>query len=161
MPARNRPSSAVVGTDLANAMTRLRARLRRESAPVDMRWTWSQLTTLDRILAEGPATSAALAQAEHVRPQSMHETITALRADGLIAGRPDPTDGRRILLEATDAGRELVERIRPLREAWLGAAIAACVSGEELDALITATAVMERLADCDLRPGAVGRPVGR
>ncbi len=81
----------------------------------------------------------------------MHETISALRADGLIAGRPDPSDGRRILLGPTDAGRELVERIRPLREAWLSRAIAACVSDEEVDALIIATAVMDRLAACDLR----------
>ena len=160
MAPRKRPSPAAVGTDLANAMTRLRARLRHESAPPDMRWTWSQLTTLDRIVAAGPVTSAELAQAEHVRPQSMHQTISALRADGLIDGRPHPTDGRRIVLEATDAGRELVDRIRPLREAWLGAAIAACVSDSELDALVTTTAVLERLADCELRPGFDAAPPG-
>jgi DNA-binding MarR family transcriptional regulator len=153
MPASERPSPDAVAADLTAAMTLLRARLRRESALPNMRWTWSQLTTLDRILTNGPATSASLAEAEHVRPQSMHETVSALRADGLIAGRRDPNDGRRILLAATDAGRELVERIRPLREAWLAAAISAFVSDEELEALITATRVMERLANCELRPG--------
>ena len=32
--------------ELMKAMARLRARLRTESAPTEMRWTWSQLTTL-------------------------------------------------------------------------------------------------------------------
>ncbi|MCW2869316.1 MAG: hypothetical protein JWL99_636, partial [Streptomyces oryziradicis] len=34
--------------ELMKAMTRLRARLRTESAPTEMLWTWSQLTTLVR-----------------------------------------------------------------------------------------------------------------
>jgi DNA-binding MarR family transcriptional regulator len=80
----------------------------------------------------------------------MHETISALRAGGLIVGRPDPDDGRRILLEGTAAGRELVDGIRPLREAWLGAAISAILTEEEADALTTAAKLMRRLAECGL-----------
>ena len=60
--ARQEPQTA---TELMKAMTRLRARLRSESAPTEMRWTWSQLTTLGRIISEGPATVSELAHAEH------------------------------------------------------------------------------------------------
>ncbi|HSZ47133.1 MAG TPA: hypothetical protein VK823_17475, partial [Streptosporangiaceae bacterium] len=61
--------------ELMKAMTRLRARLRAESAPSDMSWNWSQLTALARLVLDGPATTSDLAQAEHVRRQSMGEII--------------------------------------------------------------------------------------
>jgi DNA-binding MarR family transcriptional regulator len=150
-----RPTTAgELATGLARAMIRLRARLRTESAPLgDMRWTWSQLMTLSRIVSDGPTTGATLAAAEHVRPQSMHETIATLRDSGLVRTGPDPDDGRKLLVSATKQGRELVTRIPAVREAWLEAALAACADERELDALATAIELMERLADCELRPG--------
>lgn len=39
--------------------------------------------------------------------------IDRLTKRGLTATRPDPEDGRRIQVEATAAGRELVERLAP------------------------------------------------
>jgi DNA-binding MarR family transcriptional regulator len=76
-----------VARGLPRAMIRLRARLRAESAPDDMRLTWSQISTLLRIAEEGPITVSALAVAEHVRPQSMAETVAALRQEGLVSAK--------------------------------------------------------------------------
>lgn len=60
-----------------------------------------------------------LAQAEHVRRQSMAETVAALRAGGLVSAAKDPNDGRKSLFSATPAGADLCERIPAAREAWL------------------------------------------
>src|ERR1700733_1463412 len=87
------PHPREVARRLPQAMVRLRARLRAESTPRDMRWTWSQLSTLHRISTEGPTTVSALANAEHVRPQSMAETVAALRRAGLVAAKPAPENG--------------------------------------------------------------------
>ncbi|WP_218156919.1 MarR family transcriptional regulator [Amycolatopsis saalfeldensis] len=81
-------------------------RLRTESAPADRRWAWSQITTLSRIGEEGPTTVSALAAAEHVRPQSMAETVAALDREGLVARGPDPTDGRKTLISVTEGGAD-------------------------------------------------------
>src|ERR1700751_5555469 len=112
-----------VAQRLPRAMVRLRARLRAESALGDIPCTWSQLSTLRRIAEDGPATVSALAVAEHVRPQSMAETVAVLRKAGLVAAKSDPTDGRKTLMSITSAGRKLLSNIRPTREAWLEAAI--------------------------------------
>src|SRR6266849_5270427 len=112
------------------SMTRLRARLRSESAPTEMPATWSQLTTLARIFAEGPTTTTALAQAEHVRRQSMAETVAALRAHGLVESRPDPNDGRKTLIHATPRGRSLSAPIPAAREAWLDSTIKGLLSAD-------------------------------
>jgi DNA-binding MarR family transcriptional regulator len=141
------PTSLELASELARAMTRLRARLRLESAPSDLSWTWSQLVTLKRIVFEGPTSVSALAQAEHVRPQSMAETVAALKRLGLVVAAPDPNDGRKTLISATDDGRTLTATVPAAREAWLEAAIAHLTDPAERQALRTATEVMNRLAD--------------
>ena len=138
------PAAAV---ELMKAMTRLRARLRAESAPSDRSWNWSQLTTLGRIVANGPATTSDLAQAEHVRRQSMGEIIVALRAGGLVESKADPSDGRKILIHATPRGHALSQTIPAAREAWLGSAITGMLDPDEQRTLLKAAAIMNRLAD--------------
>jgi DNA-binding MarR family transcriptional regulator len=137
-------------TELMKAMTRLRARLRSESAPSEMPWTWSQLTTLGRIIAEGPTTISELAHAEHVRRQSMAETVAALRAHDLITAAQDPDDGRKTLITATAKGRSLLATIPAAREAWLAAAIRKALGPGEEQALLKAAAIMNRIADADV-----------
>jgi DNA-binding MarR family transcriptional regulator len=137
-----------VASHLPRAMIRLRARLRTEAAPGAMRWTWSQATTLGRIVEEGPTTVSALAVSEHVRHQSMAETVAALRQAGLVAARSDPTDGRKTLVSATSAGRKLISTIHPAREVWLEAAIEQNLTPAERRTLLKAADIMERLADC-------------
>jgi DNA-binding MarR family transcriptional regulator len=139
------------------AMTRLRARLRAESAPADMRWNWSQLTTLARIVTEGPATTTELAQAEHVRRQSMAETVAALPADGLVETQPDQNDGRKTLIHATRRGRSLLATISPAREAWLDSAITGQLDAEEQQTLLKAAAIMNRIADSDTHTNGINR----
>ena len=137
-----------VARRLPRAMVRLRARLRAESALGEMRCTWSQVSTLARIAEDGPATVSALAVAEHVRPQSMAETVAALRKAGLVAAKSDPTDGRKTLMSVTPTGRKLLSNIRTVREAWLEAAIEQNLTTAESRTLLKAADIMERLADC-------------
>ena len=141
---------AKTATELMKAMTRLRARLRSESAPTEMAWTWSQVTTLGRIVAEEPTTISELAHAEHVRRQSMAETVAALRAHDLITAAQDPDDGRKTLITATDKGRSLLATIPAAREAWLDAAIRKALGPGEEQVLLAAAAIMNRIADADV-----------
>lgn len=140
---------AEVAAELMKAMTRLRARLRTESAPGDMPWTWSQLNTLARIVDEGPTTASDLAAAEHVRRQSMAETIAALRSAGLVTTSKDPSDGRKTLLRATREARALRRTIPAAREAWLQAAVRDRLRADERRTLLKAAEIMNRLADSD------------
>jgi DNA-binding MarR family transcriptional regulator len=141
------PLSRDVARRLPHAMVRLRARLRAESTPQDMRWTWTQIATLSRIATGGPTTVSALANAEHVRPQSMAETVAALRRDGLVTAKSDPTDGRKTLMSITASGRKLVSSIVPIRAAWLETAIEQHLTPTDRRTLLKATDIMERLAD--------------
>jgi DNA-binding MarR family transcriptional regulator len=134
---------------LALAIKRIRARMRAES-PSAGGWTTSQLSTLARIIDHGPITAAAIAQAEHVRPQSIASIVTTLREAGLITTEPDPADGRKLLLSPTDDGRQLIASISTSRQEWLARALDAVVGPDERAALAATIELLNRLADCRL-----------
>jgi DNA-binding MarR family transcriptional regulator len=123
---------------LGHLMRRLRA---------EHRFSLSQGAVLGRLDREGTKSIGDLAVAERVRPQSMTQTISDLEGEGLIARRPDPADGRRILVELTDQGRETLEADRRQREGWLASAIAEDLSGQEQRTLMQALALLRRLAE--------------
>ena len=102
------PRSANPTLDVARSASELRVvlgqlvrRLRAEH-----NFAISHATVLGRLDREGPRTTSALALAERVRPQSMAQTLAELSAAGLVGRRPDPLDGRQILIELTDLGRQ-------------------------------------------------------
>jgi DNA-binding MarR family transcriptional regulator len=152
-----------VATELTVATTRLRARLRLESSAPVRNWTWSQVSTLRRIIEHGPTTAAALALIEHVRPQSIAETIAALKADDLVTTAPDPADRRKSLISATARGHQVSDSVIEQREHWLTEALDAVTTPAERQVLAEATALLNRLADCRLpaEPTPTSHPAGR
>ena len=77
----------------------------------------------------------------------MATTVADLLADGYVSRRPDPGDGRRMLLELTEGGRAMIEADRRKREGWLIAAIADHLDEDEQQALARAVPLLRRLAD--------------
>ncbi len=77
----------------------------------------------------------------------MAQTVCDLEALGLIARRPDPSDGRRVLVELTDLGTETLAEERRKREGWLASAITEDLSVEDQEVLQRALGLLRRLAD--------------
>jgi DNA-binding MarR family transcriptional regulator len=137
------PSTEVASAagELRLVLGQLLRRLRAEySFPV------AQASVLSRLDREGAQTTSALAAAERVRPQSMAQTLAELETAGLIGRRPDPADGRRVLIELTPGGRERVLEARGRREDWLAAAIADELEPAEQQTLLAAVPLLRRLA---------------
>jgi DNA-binding MarR family transcriptional regulator len=109
--------------------------------------TLSERSALSRLDHGGPATSSALAKVERISPQSMGAIVRALQARGLVERKPDPADGRQVLLSATEDGRELIGQRRTERTARLAAALAAGFTQAELAQLATAVPLIQRLAE--------------
>ncbi|SDQ07195.1 DNA-binding transcriptional regulator, MarR family [Curtobacterium sp. UNCCL20] len=111
---------------LAGDLLTLYGRLRRTTlvGKVDV-VTASQSAVLGRLVRDGATTTAELARAEGVRPQSMGATVQALEDLGLVVRSQDPTDGRRTIVEATDAGRTARENSHRSRTRLLAERLAA------------------------------------
>ena len=103
----------------------------------------SALVRLDR---GGPTTPSELAKREQISPQSMGATLAALEARGLVGRRPDPRDGRRVVLSVTQAGRAVLLDKRNARAEQLAQALSAGFTPAELRQLLAAAPLLERLA---------------
>ncbi|MFE2496021.1 MarR family winged helix-turn-helix transcriptional regulator [Streptomyces scopuliridis] len=139
------PTAEQVAADLTAVVGRLLRRLRTPSP--DCPLTPSQRAVLARLNSEGPSTTAALARAEYVRPQSMRLTLGALEKQGMVARTPDPRDGRQSVVSVTDAGRTTIAEARATRQDWLFQAIAGELDGAERRTLAEAAALLERLVE--------------
>lgn len=134
--------SGPLAGELSVALGHLIRRLRTQH-----HFSLSQGSVLGRLDREGPQCTSALATAERVRPQSMGQTVAELEEGGLVERRADPEDGRRTLIELTEAGRVELQEVRGRREGWLAEAIAESFSEEERRVLAEAVSLLGRLAE--------------
>lgn len=133
-------------TELSLGIGQLLRRLRAESNPAGL--TWSQTVTLSRLEKTGPTTTADLARAESVKPQSMGATLAALEREGLVERHPHPTDGRQVLFALTAEGIEARQKRSAAKQTWLLTAMAE-LNAEERQTLISAAGLIKRLAEAE------------
>jgi DNA-binding MarR family transcriptional regulator len=135
-------------TDVAGALRAsiglLLRRLRQVQAEGEL--TLPESAALTRLDRSGPSTASALARLEQISPQSMGATLGALKARGLVERRPDPQDGRRVVLSVTDSGRQVLRDKRNARTERLAKALSAGFTPSELRQLEAAAPLLERLA---------------
>ncbi|MEA2141115.1 MAG: hypothetical protein QOC91_1214 [Solirubrobacteraceae bacterium] len=134
--------TSLLASRLRLALGHLVRRLRAEHS-----FPFTQGSVLGRLDREGRRSIGDLAALERVRPQSMTQTIADLEADGLIARRADPADGRRTLVELTERGLQTLQADRRHREGWLANAIADDLTPREQRLLADALPLLERLAE--------------
>ena len=90
--------------ELSASMGLLVRRLRQVHVDGDL--TLSQTSVLVRLERDGPSTPGTLAAVEQITPQSMGAILAALQETGLVSRSGDPSDGRRVLMSITGAGRD-------------------------------------------------------
>jgi DNA-binding MarR family transcriptional regulator len=135
-------TSHLLAHDLRETVGRLIRRLRNEPGiPV------GKLAVLGRLERDGPASISDLAGHEHMRPQSMAQTVHDLETSGLVSRRPDPEDRRRAYVELTDEGRRLVRSARAQKETWLAEVLDRELNRDERALLNEALALFDRIAD--------------
>jgi DNA-binding MarR family transcriptional regulator len=122
----------------------LRRRLRQVQSDGEL--TLPESSALVRLERGGPATPSALARLEQISPQSMGATLAALESRGLVKRHADPDDGRRSVMSVTEAGRQMLGDRRSKRTEQLARALSAGFTPPELEQLMAAAPLLERLA---------------
>jgi DNA-binding MarR family transcriptional regulator len=109
--------------------------------------TMPQLTALSRLDRLGPSTTAELARREQITPQAMGVTIASLEQRELVVRRPDPVDGRRMILSLTPAGRAAIRSGRSAVVDQVAVVLAESFTSEEIATLDAAARLLGRLAE--------------
>jgi DNA-binding MarR family transcriptional regulator len=141
------PSSAVLETaisELTVAVGQLLRRLRSEANPSDL--NLSQLSVLSRLDQLGAMTTADLARAESMKPQSMGAILASLEQEGMVQRQPHPSDGRQVLFALTDAGVEMRRKRGIAKREWLLAEMAK-LDPDELQTVLAAIPLLRRMGE--------------
>jgi DNA-binding MarR family transcriptional regulator len=141
MPRKNFDTAVA---DFSQAIGLLVRRVRAAGASHDLSWTESAV--MARLAKCGPATTADLARAEAMKPQSMGATIAALEEMGFVEREPHPTDGRQVNIELTAKGADVRTSSKDAKRTWLAHAIAG-LDEKERETLFAAGEIMKRLVE--------------
>jgi DNA-binding MarR family transcriptional regulator len=143
-PARPDPALEATVAELTAAVGQLLRRLRSQANPNEL--NLSQLSALARLDQNGAMTTADLARADAMKPQSMGAILASLEQEGLVKRQPHPTDGRQILFALTDEGAEMRRQRGIAKREWLLTEMAK-LEPSELKTLLDAIPLIKRLAE--------------
>jgi DNA-binding MarR family transcriptional regulator len=134
--------------DLRISIARLSRRLRtlRASGAGDAGdLSLTQFAALAAIERHGSMTPRELADHEKVQPPSMTRVIASLEERGLVARRPHPTDGRQVVLSATELAHHVLAEGRRHKEAWLSRRLDE-LTREEREILRSAAPILDKIS---------------
>jgi DNA-binding MarR family transcriptional regulator len=117
--------------------------------------TPARLSALSVLVFGGPQSLGALAAAEWVAGPTMTRIVDGLAAGGLAERRPDPADGRAVVIAATAAGESLMRAAAARRIAAVATAIEGLPAADRRR-LAAASGLLDQLAYAirDRRAGA-------
>jgi DNA-binding MarR family transcriptional regulator len=130
--------------DLTQAIGLLVRRARSAAASHDLSLT--EAAVMARLDKDGPATTADLARAEGMKPQSMGTTVAALEEMGMVERKPHPSDRRQVNIELTSKGAGVRKSARDAKRTWLVQAIAQ-LDKQDQATLFAAGEIIKRLTE--------------
>ena len=148
MPEAAIQTDAALATAMRISVSRLARRLRVERLGLGGTETVLsdiQLAALAALERHDSMTPGELAEHEKVQPPSMTRVIAVLEERGLVTREPHATDRRQVILTVTDDGRNLVQRVRRRREAWLAQRLQE-LSPDERQILRAAAPILEKIS---------------
>jgi DNA-binding MarR family transcriptional regulator len=128
-------------TEFAQSIGLLVRRARAASVSEELSWTE---TGVLKHLAKGPATTADLARAQGMRPQSMRTIVASLEKLAMVQRRPHPTDGRQVNLELTPKGAAAQKDLAEAKHNWLARTFAQ-LDPRERQTVFAAGAIIRRV----------------
>jgi len=141
-------TDAALATAMRISISRLARRLRVERLGLGGTETVLsdiQLAALAALERHESMTPGELADHEKVQPPSMTRVIAVLEERGLVRREPHATDRRQVILTVTDEGRDLVQRVRRRREAWLAQRLQE-LTPNEIQTLRAAAPILEKIS---------------
>ncbi|MFI6633120.1 MarR family transcriptional regulator [Nonomuraea fuscirosea] len=114
--------------------------------PSVRRLSFSTLSVLHTLERRGPMRLTALTATEQLKQPALTSLVAKLEQDGLVSRRPDPRDGRAVLLELTEEGLRIVRSRHADRVARLSQLVEH-LDEDERAALADSARVLGRLTE--------------
>jgi len=132
--------------DFSHTIGLLLRRLRATHAA--QQFSLTEEAVMKRLAKDGPATTADLARAEIIKPQSMGTIIAGLEKKGMVERASHPTDGRQVNIGLTVKGAAVRKSAVDAKRTWLVQLIAQ-LDEHERETLFAAGEIIKRLVEND------------
>jgi DNA-binding MarR family transcriptional regulator len=123
--------------------------------PSVRRLNFSTLSVLHTLSRQGPLRLTDLTATEQLGQPALTSLVAKLARDGLVDRRPDPRDGRAVLLSLTPDGQEIVRSRHEDRMTRLSG-LAAQLNDQEREALAGSVGVLARIVEIATTNGDLG-----
>jgi DNA-binding MarR family transcriptional regulator len=134
-----------LASDLRMALGRISRRLRKLYTEAESGVSFLSLAVMNRIDRDGPTSPGNLASDEGVTSAAVAACLTSLENAGLIKREPDASDGRRVVVSLTQAGKQTLRRRDEASVARLSTVLRT-FSAHERQAMAAAVPLLEKLA---------------
>lgn len=130
-------------TQVRRAVSHLHRKLRPtlQQAGISM----AKLSVVSQLLRAGRITPTELAAREGVKIQTLTRLLSELEVDGWLRRVPDESDGRQFLLSITPLGKKRLAEAGRSSDASLAKVIQATLRAADIDLLVRACILLERL----------------
>jgi DNA-binding MarR family transcriptional regulator len=137
------PDAAVCAAQLRRTVSRLHRKLRPGTRQTGL--SMAKLSAVAQVHRAGRMTPTDLAAREGVKPQSLTRLLAELEREGWLLRRADVDDGRRTWLSLTRQGRQRLRDAAESSDAALTDTLRALFDVAELDLLLRACMLLDRL----------------
>jgi DNA-binding MarR family transcriptional regulator len=134
-----------VANELRIVLGRIVRRLRQGHEAGEL--SLSELSVLARLERHGSSPAGVLAEQERISPQAMTAILAVLEDRGLAARVADASDGRRVSMSVTTAGKALLAGRRSRNAQRMAQALDEELTPAERQELLAAIPLLERLAN--------------
>jgi len=108
--------------------------------------SWTETGVLKRLARDGPMTTADLARAQGMRPQSMRTVLASLEQLDMVERKPHATDGRQVNIVLTAKGTAAQKRAGDAKRTWIAQVISR-LDAQEQETLFEAGRIIKRLVE--------------
>jgi DNA-binding MarR family transcriptional regulator len=137
-----------LATELRMVITRLIKKLRSKSS-ANEKLSLTERSTITLLDQHKELMPSELASMEKITTQSMSQILGHLLELSYINRKVSKTDKRKAIISLSEAGQDVLHRVRNEREEWLGQALEATCSPGELEILRHAIEPLTKLVDFD------------
>lgn len=133
-------------TTVMGTLTRMNIRL-----PSVQRLSFTTLSVLHTLANGGARRLSELTASEQVSQPAITQIVTKLEQDGLVERRPDPSDGRAVLVHITPGGAGIIQGLQAERIALL-TELTGRLTPAERTAIAAALPALARLVELNQDP---------
>lgn len=125
--------------------------------PSVQKLSFTTLSVLDTLAVSGPMRLSELVKTEQMSQPGLTQLVSRLERDGLVERSPDPADGRAVLVDLTEEGRNIRRARQENRRRHLLPLVEQLTPAERT-AIAEALPALNRLAELGAKAGWQGLP---